>query len=112
MEAEKNNPERTGKRQGKGSPWRFLFAACAAYGAAELLGNLIAWLLYLGMPDPLMTAGEAASIGIIGGADGPTAIFVTTPGWMHYITPCVLLAVGIWGFLRLSKCSRKENQRD
>lgn len=91
------------------SPWRFLFAACAAYGAVELLGSLIAWLLYLFLRDPLLSIsiGEAASTGIIGGADGPTAIFVTTPGWTSYVFPCLLVAAGVWGFLRLSRCRQK-----
>lgn len=91
------------------SPLRFLFAACAAYGAAELLAGVIAGLLYLFMEDPLLSisVGEAATMGVIGGADGPTAIFVTRPGWMHYINPCIFLTVGIWGFLRLRKCRRK-----
>jgi len=91
------------------SPWRYLFAACAAYGAAELLGGLIARLMYLFLRDPLLSTsmGEAASVGIIGGADGPTAVFVTTPGWMHYINPCLFLIIGIWGFQYFSKRKRK-----
>ena len=85
------------------SPWRFLFAALAAYGAAELLGSLFAWVMYW-LFRMQMQAQEAASIGIIGGADGPTAIFITTPDWTGYVLPVVLLIVGIWGFLRLRKC--------
>lgn len=92
------------------SPWRFVFAACAAYGAAELLGSLIAWILYFVLKIRVMQQ-EAYSIGIIGGADGPTAIFVTTPDWMHYMIPLLLLTVGIWGFLRFSKC-RQKNQKE
>ena len=91
------------------SPWRYLFAACAAYGTAELLGGLIARLMYLFLRDPLLSTsmGEAASAGIIGGADGPTAVFVTTPGWMHYINPCLFLMIGIWGVQYFSKRKRK-----
>jgi len=88
------------------SPWRFLFAAAAAYGAAELLGSLWAWILYL-IFRTQVTSLESASIGIIGGADGPTAIFVTTPGWTGYILPVLALTIGIWGFLRLRKCKQK-----
>jgi len=88
------------------SPWRFLFAAAAAYGAAELLGSLWAWILYL-IFRTQVTSLESASIGIIGGADGPTAIFVTTPGWTGYILPVRALTIGIWGFLRLRKCKQK-----
>ena len=89
------------------SPWRFLFAALAAYGAAELLGSLAGFILYLFMADPLFHAGEASSIGIIGGADGPTAIFITTPSWTGYVLPVAALIIGIWGFMRLRKCRRK-----
>lgn len=91
------------------SPWRYLFAVCAAYGAAELLGSLMAWLisLYLRWNLLAVNMGEASSIGIIGGSDGPTAVFVTTPGWMHYITPCLFLMIGIWGFRYFSKRKRK-----
>ena len=96
------------------SPWRFLFAAMAACGAAELLGVLWGYLVYFWYQlvySEVMCIGattmESSSIGIIGGADGPTAIFVTTPIWMHYILPVLALVVGIWGFLRLRKCKQK-----
>ena len=97
------------------SPWRFLFAAAAAYGAVQLLGVLWGYLVYfwyrLVYSDMVlgigMTTTESSSIGIIGGADGPTAIFVTTPIWMHYILPVLALVIGIWGFLRLRKCKQK-----
>jgi len=89
------------------SPWRFLFAAAALYGAAELLGSFIAWIAFLVIADPVLQAGEAHSVGIIGGADGPTAIFVTTPEWTGYVIPVLALIVGIWGFLRLRRCRQK-----
>ncbi len=89
------------------SPWRFLFAAAAAYGGAELLESLIGWLTYFFLSAPIWSTGKAGTVGIIGGADGPTAIFVTTPGWLSYAGPCLMLILGIWGFLRLRKCKRK-----
>ena len=92
------------------SPWRFLFAACAAYGAAELLDKLVGYvLLCLYQLGTFNIGGVQASIGIIGGADGPTAIFVTgsSPAWYHFVIPVVLIGVGIWGFLRLRKCKQK-----
>ena len=85
---------------------KILFGGLAAYGAAELLGGLVARVLMLYYKTSSLNVGAAASIGIIGGADGPTAVFVTTPGWMHYITPVLLLMIGIWGLIRLRK--RKE----
>ena len=93
------------------SPWRFVFAACAAYGAAELLdklwGKLFSWYMqrfYYGF-----AGNEAESIGIIGGADGPTVVFVTTAvdSVYYWWIPILLIGVGIWGFLRLRKCKQK-----
>ena len=54
---------------------------------------------------------EAMSIGIIGGADGPTAVFVTTknmysglPAEAIYV---MLLIMGVIGFAALSKLRRE-----
>lgn len=85
------------------SPWRFLFLA-----AAILSGG---WLVfYAGMQMVLkIIAGQAASLGIIGGADGPTAIFVTTGtvmDWDAFIVGAIC-ALGIAAFLRLRKCKPK-----
>ena len=102
-----SQPQEQKKNTGRKSPLRFLFGALAAYGAAELLGSLIAWIAYLMIADPVLHAGEAASIGIIGGADGPTAVFVTTPGWTGYVLPVLALAVGIWGYLYFSRRKQK-----
>ena len=88
------------------SPWRFLFAACAAYGGGKLLNDLWVNLMYLAIRIQLPSA--SASVGVIGGADGPTAIFVTSPLWTQYLVQVLLLIVGIWGFLRLRKCKKKE----
>lgn len=87
------------------SPWRFLFAALAAYGAARLLGSIVAQIMYWILQ--IQVRRETASIGVIGGADGPTAIFVTAAPWSEYLITAVLLIVGIWGFLRLCKCTKK-----
>lgn len=96
----------SGEKEKKKSPWRFLFLTAAALGALELLGSGAAWLLsrFLG------AAQGAASVGIIGGADGPTAIFVTysePPIW-NILVPVLLVIVGIWGYLRLKGGKGKE----
>ena len=64
-------------------------------GAAAQLGIFVAFIgaLALGMP-----ANEAASIGIIGGADGPTAIFVTTKLAPHLLGP---IAVAAYSYMAL-----------
>jgi len=88
------------------SPWRFVFAALAVIGGLRLLDKL--WTqVVVWWATGFFTHSEAASIGIIGGADGPTAIFVTSPPWTHWAIPLLLLAAGILGFVRLSKCKQK-----
>ena len=100
------------KEQTKKNPWRFAFLACAIYGAAKLLGGLWVNIVY-GFSVLFMeirsefVPNEAYSVGIIGGADGPTAIFVTTPVWVSYLIPVAALIVGIWGYLRLSRPRQK-----
>ena len=47
------------------------------------------------------------AIGIIGGADGPTAIFVTTPAWTRPAWMAALLIIGIVGYLLLRRCKAK-----
>ena len=87
------------------SPWRFFFAGVAAYGAAKILKLLFGQLLYWFMQIPMRQ--ETASIGVIGGADGPTAVFVTSSPATGHIVAVVLLVVGIWGFFRLCRCKKK-----
>lgn len=84
------------------SPWRFCFAALALYGGWELGARLLGQLLYWFFQ--LQTRQESFSVGVIGGADGPTAVFVTSSALSHWLLPAALLAVGIIGFLRLRKC--------
>lgn len=87
------------------SPWRFACAAVAAYGMWNLLENLLVQGVALGLSFAIHPGGMAA-MGVIGGADGPTAVFVTTPGWTHWLPACVLTAAGLWGYLRLRKCNK------
>lgn len=91
-------------------PWLWLCLVAALYGLWELLGNLTAKLLCLFLKDPVLTAGQASSIGIIGGADGPTAIFITTPGWAHWIVPLVILSTGLASFLYLRKQNKERKE--
>ena len=88
------------------SPWRWVSLALAVVAGL--------CLAYRGLPGLLLMlfnkVNNAASIGIIGGADGPTAIFVTTSGSAPTtITMYIfLLAAGVLGFLILRKLKRKE----
>lgn len=83
------------------SPWRFLFLGLIVLGGLELLGNLAAWGIVMSM----QMAPAGASVGVIGGADGPTAVFVTGPGWI-WLLRVLSVAVGITGYLRLRKCNK------
>lgn len=88
------------------SPWRFLFAGFAIYGGIRLLDKLWTRLVFWWVTG-MFRETEAASIGIIGGADGPTAIFVTSPAWTHWVVPLLILVLGIYGFRRLCRCKQK-----
>lgn len=87
------------------SPWRWLCLALSIFSAL--------CLAYRGLPGLLLMlfnkSYNAASVGVIGGADGPTAIFVTTnttafPTAGIYV---LLLLMGILGFIALRKINRK-----
>lgn len=89
------------------SPWRFAFLGLAALAALwiavkKLIEVGISLFFY-----PMENG--AGSVGIIGGADGPTAIFVTAKTGINWeaVVLSLLLAVGILGFLRLRKCKKK-----
>ena len=87
------------------SPWRWVCLALAVFSGLCLTYRGLTGLLLM-----LFNKAYNASIGIIGGADGPTAIFVTTsPARMPAtIGLYVLLTVtGILGFLILRKLKRK-----
>ena len=64
-------------------------------GAAAQLGIFIT---FIGAKALGFTAAEASSIGIIGGADGPTAIFVTTKLAPHLLGP---IAVAAYSYMAL-----------
>ena len=86
------------------SPWRW-----ACLGLAVLSGLCLA---YRGLPGLLLMlfnkVNNAASVGIIGGADGPTAIFVTTAAsTTSDLFTFLLLAMGVIGFLALRKLPKK-----
>ncbi|MBQ9148737.1 MAG: hypothetical protein IJX69_04130 [Oscillospiraceae bacterium] len=87
------------------SPWRWVCLVLIILCSASLVcGGFFGLLAYL------FTLSTAESVGIIGSADGPTTVFVTTsPDYFLYQTgiTLILLAMGILGFYRLSRCPRK-----
>ena len=84
------------------SPWRW-----ACLGLAVVSGLCLA---YRGLPGLLLAMfnkAHNASIGIIGGADGPTAIFVSSSANPSMLIYVLLLAMGILGFFALRKIPKK-----
>lgn len=93
----------------KKSPLRFVCLAAAILSGLVLVGKLIANLLVAGFIN-----GMARSVGIIGGADGPTSIFVTASvsdgfdgGLIFWL---LLLIAGITGFCLLNRSKNKEDK--
>ena len=87
-------------------------------GAAAQLGIFVAFMGALALSDifPGIQFGynEAASIGIIGGADGPTAIFLTTKLAPHLLGPIAIAAYSYMALIPLIQpplmklCTTKE----
>lgn len=87
------------------SPWRWI---CLAI----IIGCIMSFIFggTIGMLVHLLNASVSSSIGIIGGADGPTAIFVTTSNdyiWYRAGITGIILVMAVLGFYRLSRCPRK-----
>ena len=88
------------------SPWRWFCFALSVVCALVLGKGGVRGLLAAA----LTGANAAVSTGIIGGADGPTAIFVTTtPELLQrtYGLTTLLLVMGVIGFIALSRIRRK-----
>ena len=97
------------------SPWRYVFAVLALYGGIRLFSSLLPQLMHWGLRASFQP--NAASVGIIGGADGPTAIFITRPDSTTIFThpdnsfltvlfmllPLAAIVLGIWGFRYFSR---------
>ena len=81
-------------------PLRFVFLVLAFLGLVLLLLHLA---IFHGFSVTLSPS-EAASVGIIGGADGPTAIFVSgVPGFLGWFLPIGLIVAGLAGFFLLGR---------
>lgn len=79
------------------NPKTLLLGAAAQFGIfATLLGALA--LAAAGIPGMEFTLREAASIAVIGGADGPTSIFVTAKLAPHLLGP---IAVAAYSYMAL-----------
>ena len=76
-------------------PWTLLLGAAAQFG---IFATLIGALALNGIPGFDFTLEEAASIAIIGGADGPTAIFLTSRLAPELLGP---IAVAAYSYMAL-----------
>ena len=84
-----------------------MFGITILSGAACLLEKLLPWFVARFALGGQTAAGSAASIGIIGGADGPTAIFVASSRVPNYLMPIVFAAsLFTWLFLRAKRNSQ------
>jgi len=84
------------------SRWRWAALAVTVIGVVMIVFNgisgLLTWMLNLSIR-------ETASLGVIGGADGPTAIFVTSNfSWSSIFVWAIVILMGIIGFRKLSRC--------
>lgn len=87
------------------SPWRWFCLAIALFSGLCLIYRGLTGLLLM-----LFNKAYNASIGVIGGADGPTAIFISTSrNGIHATTGLyiIVLLAGILGFLFLRKLKQK-----
>ena len=88
------------------SPWRFLFLILAGLSGAWLMWYSWVMSLFRGI-----SLTEHSSLGIIGGADGPTAIFLTTQttgvDW-DIVLMLLLLLAGLLGYVLLSRLPGKK----
>lgn len=87
------------------SKWRWAALAAAAFAGLMLVFQGITGLLTAALN---LSLAEQNSLGIIGGADGPTVLFVTsnwTPGDM--VPWALLLSMGLLGWWKLSRCRAK-----
>lgn len=86
------------------SPWRWGCLGLAVFSCLCLCARGLPGLLLM----LFNRANNAASVGVIGGADGPTAIFVTTTGAFPSAGIYILLLImGVLGFFALGRLKRK-----
>ena len=88
---------------------RWLCIVLIVYSVLSFLGDFAAWLVYK-TGGISFSVPPAATIGVIGGADGPTAIFVTAsaaPVW-KLVMNLILLLLGIFGFRSVGRKQKGE----
>lgn len=88
----------------KKKTWQLLCLALIVWGAVQIFPGIFVKLMWLCFNlKANFSPNDSFSVGIIGGADGPTAIFLTSPAWVHYGIPVLAIIVGVFGYLKLRK---------
>lgn len=89
----------------KKSKWRFIPLVIAILSGLELaLEGILRLLMHLPLGQMQWDGGSAASAGIIGGADGPTVIFITSStNDVGLILTAVVFVVSVFVYIYLRK---------
>ena len=95
--------EKSAEEKARKRVWKVLLIICMAVIALNLFWELAACMVHI-LGCISFPVREAASIGIIGGADGPTAIIISTSpiSISHILLELMLLAVCILGVRHLN----------
>lgn len=98
MQEQKNR-----KNTNRKSPWRFAFAALILFTAMGLAVDFAALVIHQ-MGCISFSVPSAASIGIIGGADGPTSVLIatSTASWWEPVIKLLFLGIGILGWRHMN----------
>lgn len=91
------------------SPWRIVPLVLAVLCGLCFVDDWVMLGMYLSLGFQL----QERSIGIIGGADGPTAMFVSThvPSTENLGVIAVVFVLCLLCYFRLRKCKKKENSQ-
>lgn len=94
------------------SPWRFACLALAVLSGGWLA--LYRYTIWFGgqLVGVISYPARGSSVGVIGGADGPTAVFVTSRSSVDWdvLLMLLLLAAGVLGYLLLRRCPPKKKK--
>ena len=94
-------PKEMKKKKHRNLVWRIIFSVMTILGGLNLLLFPTAWLIADVFGGISFSVTRGASIGVIGGADGPTSVFVTSstgPIW-QFLLWAILTAFGVYGLL-------------
>lgn len=94
------------------SPWRTVPLVLAILCGLQFVSEFVIFGLYMSMGFQL----QERSIGIIGGSDGPTAMFVTTrvpdtANTIYIVILALAFVLCLLLYFRLCKCKNKENSQ-